>query len=523
MPTLEWIGKKAVLNHHNEIPFRLLKSVPELSVGDSGSGNLLVQGDNLEALKALLPYYAGKVKCIYIDPPYNTGNENWKYNDAVNSPEMKKWLGVTVGNEGEDLSRHDKWLCMMYPRINLLKELLDENGAIFINIDDTELSNLKCMMDELFGLTNFLFAIIWQHSLQPKGYSGKMSIHHNYILGYRKSDKFTLRDLARQDHHNVNYSNPDNDPNGPWRSGDVRNALYRPNLIYDLVTPSGKTIKPPPKGWRWSKETMKEKIKSGEIVFRKDETKILRKIYLNGQTGRSPESIWFGEDVGTTREANQELKSLFDSSVPFETPKPTRLLQRIFELSTEKESLILDSFAGSGTTGHAILKMNYQDGGSRRFILVELEKGICQSVTYERLKRVINGTKNSEPIIAGFRYCELGPTLFDSDGKIRQEVSFQELANHVFFTETGEPLPDGESNSPLIGISNDSAVYLLYNGILRDKSPGGGNVLTNKTLNILPPHSGRRIIYGTACRLSPRRLNTENITFRQIPYQVNVR
>ncbi len=522
MPTLTWIGKKAVENHHRQVPFHLLKDVPELSVGEPGTGNLLVEGDNLLALKALLPYYAGQVKCICIDPPYNTGNEHWVYNDNVNSPEISKWLGKVVGGEEEDLTRHDKWLCMMYPRIALLEKMLHKDGIIVVTIDDAEVSNLLNLMTDIFS-SNHVFTAIWQHSVQPKGYSGKMSIHHNYLIAFSKSPNYYLRDIARREEHNYHYSNPDNDVNGPWRAGDVRNALYRPNLIYDLITPSGKIIKPPPKGWRWSKETMNAKIVSGEIVFRANETRILRKIYLNNQKGRPPESIWFGEDVGTTREANQELKNIFEKSVPFDTPKPTRLLERIIEITTEPGDIILDSFAGSGTTGHAVLKLNKEDSGNRKFILIEMEKKIATEVTAERMKRVINGYGDKEGLGGGFRYCTLGEPLFDERGNIRSTVRFSELARHVYFTEFREPLPHHvRSNNPLIGTCNGVAVYLLYNGILKDKSPDGGNVLTTNILNHLSKYDGPKVVYGTACRISPERLRRENIDFKQLPYKLKV-
>lgn len=525
MPTLDWIGKKAVENHHKEVPYRLLRCVPELSAGEPDSGNLLVQGDNLEALKALLPYYGGKVKCIYIDPPYNTGNENWVYNDAVNSAEMRQWLGDVVGRD--DLSRHDKWLCMMYPRLALLREFLSEDGAIFVSIDDSELHHLLLILCQIFGEEQYRFTTIWQHSVQPKGYSGKVSVHHNYLICYSKSERFVLNDLPRKPEHNVNYSNPDNDPNGPWRSGDVRNALYRPNLIYDLVTPSGKIISPPPKGWRWSKETIQEKIHTGEIVFRDNEKRIVRKIYLNKQEGRPPETIWFGDDVGTTRHASQELKELFDGTPPFDTPKPTNLIERLICLSTKPDDLILDSFSGSGTTGHAVLKLNQQDGGNRRFILVEMEPKIAREITAERVRRVAEGYTNTKGetvpgLGGGFRFCELGATLFAADGSIRDEVKFADLAQHVFFTETREPLSARATKfqTPLLGESRGTAVYLLYNGILKDKTPKGGNVLTMQTLHLLPPHPGPKVVYGTACTLSERTLKRHRITFRQIPYEV---
>lgn len=528
MPTLNWIGKDAVVNHHLHVPFHLLKDVPDLGCGDPGSGNLIVQGDNLVALKALLPYYGGQIKAIFIDPPYNTGNEEWIYNDNVNSPIIREWLGKVVGKEGETLDRHDRWLCMMYPRLALLRKFLKEDGVLFMAIDDAEVASAIAIGNEIFGRQNHIATIIWQHSVQPKGYSGKLSIHHNYLLAFARSEKFVFRDIPRREEHNVNYSNPDNDPNGPWRSGDVRNALYRPNLIYDLVTPSGKTIKPPAKGWRWSKETMAEKIRTGEIVFRDDETRIVRKIYLKNQEGRAPESIWFGEDVGTTREANQELKEIFGGSSPFDTPKPVRLVERVLQVAVGPDDLVLDSFAGSGTTGQAVLSLNKQDGGHRRFVLVEVDPKISRDITAKRMSRVTEGYKKGngetvEGLGSGFRFCDLGDTLFDKDGKIRETVTFAEFARHVYFTETGEPLP-GErvKKSPLIGAYQGTGIYLLYNGVLGDKSVNGGNVLTRQVLAQLPKFNGQKVIYCAGNLLGPDRLRVERIIVRQTPYEVKV-
>lgn len=531
MPTLNWIGKQAVVNHHHDVPFHLLKDVPSLSCGDPGSGNLVLQADNLLGLKALLPYYAGKVKCIAIDPPYNTGNEGWIYNDNVNSPEIRQWLGKVVGGEGETLDRHDRWLCMMYPRLTLLREFLSGDGAIFVCLDDNEIGSLRLMMDEIFGANNFVANIVWQHSVQPKGYAGAISMHHNHIALYQKSSAFTPNDLPRRAEHNVNYANPDNDPNGPWRSGDVRNALYRPNLIYDLVTPSGKTIPPPAKGWRWSKETMSEKIRTGEIIFSSDEKRITRKIYLKNQEGRPSETIWFGEDVGTTREANGELKEVFQTVAPdFPTPKPTRLIERMLQIATNPGDLVLDSFAGSGTSGHAVMKLNAAnpDAEPRRFIMVEMQPDIARNVTAERIRRVAEGYQNAKGeavagLGGGFRFMELGEALFDQHGRINEpKVRFADLARHVYFSETGEPLPKERINakSPLLGVHHGRAIYLLYNGILGDKSTEGGNVLASATLAALPAHDGPKVVYAAGCRFSAARLEREGITFKQTPYAI---
>ena len=395
MPSLEFKGKSFVYTHHLSVPFRELvvdakKSLPPKGQKPSLDDNLIIHGDNLHALKALLPVYAGKVDCIFIDPPYNTGEEGWCYNDNVRSPLMMEWLKKEANPvDKEDLERHDKWLCMMWPRLQLLKELLAENGSIWMTLDDNEVFHAKAIYDEVFGEENCVGSVIWQHSVQPKGYRGKFSVHHNYMLCYKKSGAFVLGDVERTDEHNKNYSNPDDDPRGLWRSGDVRNALNRENLKYDIITPSGKRIPSPPKGWRWSYDTVKSKIKSGEIVFSADETRIIRKIYLETVEGRTPETIWFGADVGTTRDAAGEQKAIL-GSVKLETSKPTRLIESILTLGCPDHGIVLDSFAGSGTTAHAVLAANAKDEGSRKFILVETED-YADTLTAERVRRAIKG------------------------------------------------------------------------------------------------------------------------------------
>ena len=536
MPTLDWIGKKAVVGHHKEVPFHLLRCNRELSVGDPGSGNLLVQGDNLVALKALLPYYGGQVKCIYIDPPYNTGNEGWVYNDNVNSPEMKNWLGKVVGSEAEDLSRHDKWLCMMYPRLCLLREMLREDGAIFISIDDNEFYNLRSVMNEIFGAKNFIATIIWQKIFSPKNSARHLSESHDFILLYAKNANAWKPNLVpRSETQNMRYKNPDNDARGPWSSSDCSARNFYGAGTYPITCPSGRVITGPPKGmyWRFSKETFDQLNKDNRIWWGNDGDNVPRfKRFLSEvKEGVVSETIWMHEEVGNTQEAKKELLSLCnfeDSGSVFITPKPTRLLKRILEISTDRDSLVLDSFAGSGTTGQAVLQANKADGGTRRFVLAEMDANICRTVTTERIKKASSGYSKPEGaevegLGGGFRYCELGPTLFDAEGQIRKEVSFDELAHHVFFMEMGEPLPKrANGRSPLIGVAKGTAVYLLYNGILGDKDPTGGNVLTSALLKDLPKHDGPKIIYGTSCRISPARLDREGITFRQVPYEVRV-
>jgi len=540
MPTLEWIGKKAVLNHHREVPFHLLKVDERLSVGDPGSGNLLVQGDNLVALKALLPHYAGQVKCIYIDPPYNTGNENWVYNDAVNSPEMRRWLGKTVGAEAEDLSRHDKWLCMMYPRLQLLKGFLREDGAIFVSIDDTEVHSLRCLMDEVFGARNFVASVIWQKVYSPKNSAKHFSEDHDYITVYARNAEVWRPNLvsrtARQDKA---YKNRDNDPRGPWKpSGlDARNPYSKGT--YAIECPSGRVIPGPPRGayWRYSEENFKQLDADGRIWWGESGSSIpqIKRFLCEVKRGIVPQTLWTYQEVGHTQEAKKDLVAICDfedSASVFITPKPVRLLRRITEVGTQRDSIILDSFAGSGTTAHAVLEANKADGGARRFILVEMEEDICRSVAGQRLRRAIEGysferTGGKRVEVAGlgggFRYCFLGSPLFDESGSIRPEVRFHDLAAHVYFTETGEPLPKRKrGKSALLAVHNGIAVYLLFNGVMGDRSVGGGNVLTTPVLRALPSHDGPRVIYGEGCRLGKARLKREGIVFRQVPYQIKV-
>ena len=531
MPTLDWIGKKAVINHHNEVPFHLLKEAPELSVGDVGSGNLLVEGDNLVALKALLPYYAGQIKCIYIDPPYNTGNEGWIYNDNVNSPEIRKWLGKVVGGEMEDLSRHDKWLCMMYPRLKLLREMLREDGAIFVSIDDFEMERLKMMMGEIFGDSNHVCTLIWKRRTSPDSRNlNGVSGDHEYILCYRKGGELKFRgapkDLSK-------YSNPDNDPRGSWMSDNLTglaNAQERPNLHYDIIHPiTGVHYPPhPSRGWIYGQDKMNQLIPEGRMLWpAKAGGRPRLKRYLTDMKSDTTGFSTILEAPGNVS-ATKALSEILGPKV-FAFPKPVELIEQLIEQVTDANSVILDSFAGTGPTGHAVWQLNKRDGGNRRFILVEMDSNICQNVTAEHLRRVCNGFEKTsgtsiEGLGGGFRYCRLGTACFDEHGRINAEVTFSDLARHVFFTETGEPLSkQPKSSSPLIGIYKDMAVYLLYNGVLKDKRPEGGNVLTQAVLEELPKHGGPKVIYGTACRFSPARLKRENIVFKQIPYEIRVR
>jgi site-specific DNA-methyltransferase (adenine-specific)/adenine-specific DNA-methyltransferase len=541
MPTLNWIGKAAVVEHHKEVPFRLLKCRDDLSVGDPQAGNLLVQGDNLEALKALLPYYAEQVKCIYIDPPYNTGEESWVYNDKVDSPEMRDWLGNVVGGEAEDLSRHDKWLCMMYPRLRLLRDLMTDDGTFWMSIDDNEVHDGRMILDEIFGRQNFLATIVWQKRTSPESRL-PLGAAHDYILVYSKNVERAKKGINRislSSGRTSDYKNPDNDPRGVWASRDVTGQVGHAteNQFYEIVTPSGVRYRPPTgRCWTISEQSFLKLVADNRIWFGKDGGSRPRmKLFLLESKGAMAWTWWTNSEVGHNQEATKEVKEIFGEGALFETPKPLRLIQRIIQLATNPGDLVLDSFAGSGTTGHAILKQNTDDSGNRRFILVEMDTTIASNITAERLKRVVQGytysdQKGNEKAEAGlgggFRFCELGATLFDPTGQIRPEVKYEDLAQHIYFIETGFPLTPGPSpkgRGGLLGIHNGLAIYLLYNGVLKDKSPHGGNVLTYELLETLPPHDGPKVIYGNGCRIGEQRLRELNIVFKQIPYEIRER
>ena len=531
MPSLNWIGKEAVINHHRQVPYHLLRCDNSLSCGDPDSGNLLVEGDNLLALKALLPYYAGQVKGIYIDPPYNTGNENWVYNDNVNSTEIRKWLGKVVGAEVEDLSRHDKWLCMMYPRLALLRDFLRKDGAIFISIDDNEVHNLRLVANEVFGARNFVCTFVWEKKHTRANDARFVSDNHDFILLYAKSiDTLKLNRLPRTEQANKRYSNPDNDPRGDWISQPLQVKTPSEAYIYEITNPSGRKIRPPTgRSWAFGEERYRELVHENRIYFGPNGSNVPRmKKFLSEVGDLIPVTIWPRKEVGDNQEAKDELKNILRGvNRSFDNPKPTRMLERIVELVADKESIILDSFAGSGTTGHSVFSLNKKDGGNRRFVLVEMETEICNKITYNRLKSAINGYTYNENKVeglgGGFRYCRLDKPLFDEMGKISESVKFGDLAAHVFFTETGRPIPKrANGKSPFLGTAKGTGYYLLFNGILGDKTPNGGNVLTGKVLVNLPKHNGPKVIFGEGCRLGDARLRREQITFKQLPYEIKV-
>lgn len=514
MPLLHWLTRDHDLTAADRVPYRLLEEVAELSVPDAAAdatgGNLLVQGDNLEALRALLPFYAGRVKCIYIDPPYNTGSAFEHYDDSL---------------------EHAKWLAMMVPRLQLLREFLREDGSIWVSIDDHEGHYLKVVMDEVFGRRNFIVNVLWQKRIGPDNRI-PLGDAHDHILVYGKErDRF--RDSANRipltEKQLKEFKNPDNDPRGPWTSSSNFSAQgYRPNQMYEIVTPGG-SVYSPPKGRCWvTVESEFERLKSeGRMWFGQDGKGMPRKkTYLQEHEGRMSWSWWGNDEVGNTQESKKEVNAIF-SDEPFATPKPERLLQRILHIATNPGDLVLDSFLGSGTTAAVAHKMG------RAWIGVEMGDH-ARSHCALRLQKVIAGEQGgiSSDIGwqggGGFRFCTLGAAVFDGAGQINPEIRFADLARHLWFSEFRVPLATPASG-PFLGAHDGRGLALLYNGILKDRSAGGGNVLTHAVLRLIRDeaqaagHSGPITVYGAANRLSERTLDAAGVRFRQTPWDIRAR
>ena len=533
MPSLDWIGKSAVVKHHRDVPYRLLEPVPALSCGDADSGNLIVQGDNLHALKALLPRYAGQVKCIYIDPPYNTGNEGWAYNDNVNSPEIRRWLGEVVGKEGETLDRHDRWLCMMYPRLVLLKQFLRDDGAIFVSIDDNESSYLQILMDEIFGRSNHLATI----AVKMSELSGVKMSHADkkppklkeqvVIYGGRSASlKPLIRKKAPESLTNYlkYYTKVIENPSDPI-------TRWKIHKIKDVLT--ALDIEPTPGAIR------DFQIREAHRVIYRTNNSLLASLEFKTKTApvTSPTGIeyvwWEGKEMLFLKDYMEEALGDFwpdistinlnkEGSVKFQNgKKPEALIARILEMSTVPGDLVLDSFLGSGSTAAVALKLD------RKFVGIEIGEH-AQTHCVPRLSAVVAGEQGgiSKRVDwiggGGFQFCKLSAEpLFAADGQIREDVTFDQLAEFVWFSETGIGYRKPKKKSPLLGVHEGRAIYLLYNGILDDLAVDGGNVLTGVVLEKLPRHDGPKVIYAAACRLGSPRLQREGIVFKQTPYALD--
>lgn len=489
----------------SHVPYRLLETDGSQDGGNADPRNMLIQGDNLDALKALLPYYAGSVKCIYIDPPYNTKSAFEHYDDNL---------------------EHSQWLAMMYPRLVLLRDLLADDGSIWVSIDDNEGHYLKVIMDEVFGRRKFISEIIWQKRTSREN-RAVIGSAHDAIMAYSKKEPNEWKK-----HRNLlppnttGFSNPDNDSRGIWRSIPFSAQGYRANQMYVIAGPNGEEHTPPPgRCWGATEEVFNNLKKEGRVYFPKNGAGKPRiKQFAGEESGLVPMSLWTSEEAGTTEQSKKEIIDIFEGNI-FATPKPERLIQRILHIATNSGDLVLDSFLGSGTTAAVAHKMG------RRWIGIEMGD---HAVTHckPRMDKVIAGEQGgiSKSVEwqggGGYRFWTLGAPVFDEDGRITPDIRFPTLAAHIWFSETGTPY-EGDGTSPVLGTHEGVVYALLYNGILGDRKPRSGNVLTNALLQELRQKAGGwqepMVIYGESSRLGSARLADEQITFRQTPYDVRAR
>ena len=522
MPTLNWIGKDKVLNHHLGVPFHVLERQYSFDEAgkheeDNGSENMIIHGDNLLALKSLLPKYEGKIKCIYIDPPYNTGNENWVYNDNVNDPQIQRWLHQVVGKEGEDLSRHDKWLCMMYPRLKLLQRLLADDGVIFISIDVFEYAHLKCIMDEIFGIANFRNCIAVRRGIKNVQAQFEevqaLSLGHEYIYLYSKNTQAKLPKLSKP----LELAKAGKWDTF-WRGTDRPTMRYR---IFDALPTSGQ--------WRWEENRTRKAMKNYDIYIskyadkislddffiehlmatnekldfvRKNENGVIQ-YYVPPQTGKLLSDNWM--DI-----------LLSGSFAGFDTEKNVLLIQRIIDWIVRPGEIVLDSFAGSGTTAHAVLNMNKADGGNRKFICIEM-MDYADTITAERVKRVINGYGEGKKAVDGtggnFSYYELGEPLLVDD-KLNNVVSTEKIREYIYYMETKQALPEASADEPmLLGVYHGAAYYFNYE---KDAS----TTLNAAFLKSIKTQAEAYVIYADTCVLSENKLQQFHITFKKIPRDI---
>ncbi|HUH25793.1 MAG TPA: site-specific DNA-methyltransferase, partial [Flavobacterium sp.] len=561
-------GKEKVVSHHQDVPYRVLEHkygfTADASTGagkeqtePTNSGNKIIHGDNLEALKSLLPEYEGKVKCIYIDPPYNTGNESWVYNDNVNHPKIKKWLGEVVGKDGEDLTRHDKWLCMMYPRLKLLHKLLADDGAIFISIDHNEQSYLKLLCDEIFGRSNFIFNFSRVTKKAGKS-SDVISFNNDNLFFIQKSNKTKFYPF---EHNDIGFKHSDVfvKERGLYKLNqtlDYGSIQYSASLDYEIEI-EGDIFRPGnvsyeemhqrqsknPKSdfcWRWSKDLFEFGLKNGFIVIKKSKngkriyTKTYQKCTINKQNGYSLEynkrtkalsTLEFIENRFSNDNSKKELESIFGTKV-FEYSKPSILVETIIKFSTDKNSIILDSFAGSGTTAHAVLNLNKQDGGNRKFILVEMED-YANDITAERVKRVAQGygasagsatAKKVEGTGGAFDFYELGLPLFDENQNLNEKVDIEKIREYIWFSETRTSAKlshqvSNEDDKYFLGEKDETVYYFIYE---KDQL----TTLDFDALELIKIKGEQYVIYADNCLLPKEFMAKKNIVFKKIPRDI---
>jgi len=548
MPTLQWVGKNKVVNHHHDVPFRLLDKQYSFKAKEgtpvNSTSNRIIHGDNLEALKSLLPEFEGKVNCIYIDPPYNTGNEGWKYNDNVNDPKIKKWLGQVVGKEGEDLSRHDKWLCMMYPRVKLLHRLLAAEGSIWVSLDDNESHYFKCVCDEIFGRDNFVMDFIWRKRDGAPNDRKVGSVHEHVFVWAKTRRPGSSQTLAEENFNLMPrtekadaqykvFKEPDGpDERGPFRKIDTtangKGGRYVESLYFPIRNPYTQQDVFPRAGtcWRHNQEEM-ERLQSERRLYwgvKGTATTPMRKLFASeAKQGMTTPSIW--DDAGLNQHASGELEQIFGKKAHFDTPKPTSLIERIVHIATKKDSIVLDSFGGSGTTAHAVLKLNSQDGGNRRFILCEM-MDYAESTTAERMRRIINGYGDGEKSVAGtgggFDFFKVGQPLFKEDNNLNEEVSAKSIRGYIAYTEnisTEKQLDIDNPVSPYALGLKDTALCVFY--YERDRvTTLDIDFLGQLKINNLQSRPEHFVIYADKCALDKDFLYKHGITFKRIPRDI---
>lgn len=553
MPTLNWIGKEKVVSHHQDVPYRVLEHKYGFTAekGEqnepTNSGNKIIHGDNLEALKSLLPEYEGKVKCIYIDPPYNTGNEGWTYNDNVNHPKIKKWLDETLKAKeqdkvaaigADDLTRHDKWLCMMYPRLKLLHKLLDYNGVIFVSIDDHELAHLRLLMDEIFGSNNFIEYFCWTKTSTPPSLANKSRKTVEYVVCYEKRKdnlKYNAELSDGGDAPLLNSGNPSAKilfpkekvyfklPDGKYKAGQYDKAyLHNDIVIEDGYSNIDFELTAE---FKWVQDTVNAEIEKGtEFIIKSDKfsirflradqsfkapTNLLKEKYLNTTINKVE------DNVDTNEGAKKVLKEIFGRDI-FNYPKPYSLIEFLLKIGSNKNSIILDSFAGSGTTAHAVLNLNKQDGGNRKFILVEMED-YANDITAERVKRVTKGYGSGAKAVKGtggaFDYFELGIPLFDENQNLNEQVEIEKIREYIWFSETRTSFNEPNQEPYFLGKKDESAYYFIYE---KDHL----TTLDYDSLELIKTKGEQYVIYADNCLLPIEFMAKKNIIFKKIPRDI---
>lgn len=528
MPTLQFKGKNIIWNHHLSVPYHTLEEVENLHFQpEKGNGNLIIEGDNLIALKALLPEYAGKVKCIYIDPPYNTGNEGWIYNDKVNSPLINEWIGQVVGTD--DLTRHDKWLCMMTPRLKMLRDLLDEDGVIFISINfKHEHSNLRLILDEIFYEENLIGEITWESTTQPiNSGSARFGLQQKVepILFYAKDKSKLNRFLLKEIDTGLSY--PHIGKLGACRFEIIEKSdaggYQRDTMKFEILGQS------PREGKRWQigEDTAKLLIENDRIEI--VEGLVKKAVYPEDEIDkRSFMPFWShlsAIEVGSAQNGKDTLNEIMGFATGFDTVKPVELIKKLISYF-KNDIIVLDSFAGSGTTMHAINELNKEDGGNRKCIMVQMkedseaepDKNICQNITRERNKLAIEKLGYE----SGFKYLKVG-TAIDPEKMLEGQLpTYEQFAKYIYYLGTGEHLAEANNinaENHYVGTHGAKAFYLIYEQDLETLTRLALNLSIAEDIVQYSPNK-RRVIYAPACFLDSDYMEEKQIEFVSIPYNL---